>query len=137
MTEKKAKKAKAISYFDYNLLFILIFIICFGLVMLYSSSSYTAANKYGDSAFYLKRQIRSILIGAVPMIFLAMVDYRVWKRFGLLAYFGAFALCTVVLIPGIGTSSHGSSRWLALGPLSFQPSELAKIAVIYYNILRC
>ncbi len=132
MAEKKAKKRKAISYFDYNLLFILIFIICFGLVMLYSSSSYTAGNKFGDSAYYLKRQVRAIAIGAIPMAILTAIDYRFWKKFGLLAYFVAFALCAVVLIPGVGTSAHGSSRWLGIGSLSFQPSELAKIAVIIF-----
>ncbi len=132
MARKREKKAKTIAYFDYNLLFILIFLMCFGLVMLYSSSSYIATNRYGDSAYYLWRQLRAIILGAIPMIFLAKVDYRVWKRFGTFAYFVAFALCTVVLIPGLGRSSHGSSRWLQLGPLSFQPSELAKIAVIIF-----
>lgn len=130
MKEEKQRKKKKITYFDYNMLFILIFLICFGLVMLYSSSSYTAANKFGDSAFYLKKQLRSILIGFVPMIALAFIDYRIWKKFGIFAYFAALALCISVFIPGIGTSSHGSSRWLKLGPLSFQPSELAKIAII-------
>ena len=130
MKEKRQRKQKAITYFDYNMLFVLIFLICFGLVMLYSSSSYTAANKYGDSAYYLKKQLRSIIIGLVPMIALAFIDYRVWKKFGTLAYFGALFLCIAVFIPGIGSSSHGSSRWIGIGPLSFQPSEVAKIAVI-------
>lgn len=132
MAEKQKRRPRSISYFDYNLLFILIFIIGFGLVMLYSSSSYTAANKFGDSAYYLKRQIRAILIGLIPMGLLAGIDYRVWKSFGLLAYVVAFGLCTAVLIPGVGNSSHGQSRWISLGPLSFQPSELAKIAVILF-----
>jgi cell division protein FtsW len=132
MAEKVAKKKREITYFDYNLLFILIFIMCFGLVMLYSSSSYTASNKFGDSAYYLKRQLRAIGIGFLPMVFLAWKDYSTWKKYGLLAYFVAFVLCAIVLIPGVGTSSHGSSRWLAIGPLSFQPSEAAKIGVIIF-----
>jgi cell division protein FtsW len=105
---------------------------CFGLVMLYSSSSYTASNKFGDSAYYLKRQLKAIGIGLLPMAYLAWRNYHTWKKYGLLAYFLAFALCAVVLIPGIGTSSHGSSRWLAIGPVSFQPSEFAKIGVIVF-----
>ena len=128
-TEKKPKKA---GYFDYNLLFIVIFLMCFGLVMLYSSSSYTSMNKYGDSAYYLKLQIRNMLIGSVFMIFFTFADYRVWKKFGGMAYIVAFLLCCAVAIPGIGSSSHGSSRWLSLGPLSFQPSELAKLAIILF-----
>lgn len=132
MAGKKGRKTKAASYFDYNLLFILVVMLGFGLVMLYSSSSYVAANKYGDSAFFLKKQIRSILIGLVPMLILTFVPYRVWRFFGSLAYVVAFALCTAVLIPGIGKSSHGSARWLEVGPIQFQPSEMAKIAVILF-----
>lgn len=132
MAEKRERKAKPISYFDYNLVFILIFLICFGLVMLYSSSSYIATNSYGDSTYFLKRQLRALILGIVPMVFLARVDYRVWKRFGGFAYFFAFALCAVLLIPKVGISSHGQSRWLGVGSFSFQPSELAKIAVIIF-----
>ena len=85
MAEKQKRRPRSISYFDYNLLFILIFIIGFGLVMLYSSSSYTAANKFGDSAYYLKRQVRAILIGLVPMIALTFIDYRFFKKEGVFA----------------------------------------------------
>lgn len=131
-SEKPEKKTQKARYFDYNLLFIIIFLMCFGLVMLYSSSSYTSMNKYGDSAHYLKLQIRNMLIGGVFMTFFTFVDYRFWKRFGGLAYIVAFLLCCIVAIPGIGTSSHGSSRWLYIGPFSFQPSELAKLAIIMF-----
>ena len=128
---KKARK-KTAAYFDYNLLFIVIFLLCFGLVMLYSSSAYTSANKYGDSAYYLKRQIRNIAIGAVFMYLTAKIDYRFWKKFYTFAYVVAFMLCILVYVPGIGTDSHGSSRWLALGPIQFQPSEIAKLVVILF-----
>ena len=131
---RRKRGEKGTTYFDYSLLFILIFLLCFGLVMLYSSSSYTSANKYGDSAHYLKLQLRNILVGLVPMIFFAKVDYRIWRKFGTLAYLGSFFLCVLVMlpIPGLVRSSHGQSRWLNLGPLSFQPSELAKIAMIIF-----
>ena len=125
-------KKRVPRYFDYNLLFLIIFLLGFGLVMLYSSSSYTSANKFGDSAYYLKRQIRNILIGIIPMVFFAVYPYRRLRKYGGIAYIGAFLLCVLVLLPGIGSSSHGSSRWLALGPLSFQPSELAKLASILF-----
>lgn len=130
--EREKKKVAVPRYFDYNLLFIIIFLLGFGLVMLYSSSSYISANKFGDSAYYLKRQIRNILFGAVPMVFLAVYPYRRWKKYGMAIYAVSFFLCVVVLIPGVGTSSHGSSRWLGVGPISFQPSELAKLAVIMF-----
>ena len=134
MARRRKDGKKATAYFDYNLLFILIFLLCFGLVMLYSSSSYTSANLYDDSAHYLKLQFRNILVGVIPMYFFAKVDYHFWKKFGFFAYFCSFALCVLVMfpIPGLTRSSHGQSRWLNIGPLSFQPSELAKLAVIIF-----
>ena len=134
MARRRKDGKKATAYFDYNLLFILIFLLCFGLVMLYSSSSYTSANLYDDSAHYLKLQFRNILVGVIPMYFFARIDYHFWKKFGFFAYFCSFALCVLVMfpIPGLTRSSHGQSRWLNLGPLSFQPSELAKLAVIIF-----
>ena len=134
MARRRKDGKKATAYFDYNLLFILIFLLCFGLVMLYSSSSYTSANLYDDSAHYLKLQFRNILVGVIPMYFFAKIDYHFWKKFGFFAYFCSFALCVLVMfpIPGLTRSSHGQSRWLNLGPFSFQPSELAKLAVIIF-----
>lgn len=127
------RKEKAITYFDYNLLFLIIFLVCFGLVMLYSSSSYLCANSalYDyDAAYYLKKQLRNILIGVVVMVFLTWADYRWWKKLAPLAYLGSLGLCIAVFF--IGSDSHGSTRWIDLGPISFQPSEVAKIGVILF-----
>ena len=130
--KQKEKKEKGIHFFDYNLLFIVIFLLCFGLVMLYSSSSYTSANRYHDSMHYLKLQIRNILLGIAVMAVMTAIDYRWWKKLGVAAYVVSFLLCILVFVPGIGTSSHGSSRWIGIGPIQFQPSEVAKIAVIIF-----
>ena len=130
--KQKEKKEKGIPFFDYNLLFIVIFLLCFGLVMLYSSSSYTSANRYHDSMHYLKLQIRNILLGMAAMAAMTAIDYRWWKKLGVAAYVVSFLLCILVFVPGIGTSSHGSSRWIGIGPIQFQPSEVAKIAVIIF-----
>lgn len=135
MGEQKRKtkgKEKAISYFDYNLLFIIIFLVGFGMVMLYSSSSYVAANKFNDAAYFLKLQVRNALIGFGLMAFLTMVDYRFWKRFALLAYAGSFALCFLTFVPAFQSSANGSTRWVKIGPITFQPSEIAKIAMVLF-----
>ena len=116
---RRENKQKVNKYFDYNLLFLVIFLLCFGLVMLYSSSAYIAGNRFGDSAFYLRKQLRNIGLGAVAMGFFAAVDYRRWKRWGGVAYAGAFILCILVMIPGIGSSSHGSSRWIQIAGVQF------------------
>ena len=131
--EVKKRKEKAVSYFDYNLLFLVVFLICFGLVMLYSSSSYICANsaKYGyDGAYYLKLQLRNYIIGVFGMIFFTAVPYRTWKQFGWLAYFVSFILCVLVIF--IGSESHGQARWIYIGPIGFQPSEVAKVGLIVF-----
>lgn len=131
--EVKKRKEKAISYFDYNLLFLVVFLVCFGLVMLYSSSSYICANnaKYGyDAAYYLKLQLRNYIIGVFGMIFFIAVPYKTWRKFGWLAYFVSFALCVLVIF--IGSESHGQARWIYIGPIGFQPSEVAKVGIIIF-----
>ncbi len=129
---KTGKKEKKIRYFDYNLLFLLIFLICFGLVMLYSASSYSASINFSNSAYYVKKQIIFYGIGTVVMIVMASIPYTFWKRWATIIYAVAIALCVVILIPGVGRSSHGQSRWIQVGPVGFQPSEAAKIAVIIF-----
>ena len=125
-----AKREKPIKYFDYSLLFIIIFLVCFGLVMLYSTSSYNGEVKFGDAAFYLKKQLFATVLGLIAMGMIANIDYHVWMRFGKAAYLLALALCVSVIF--IGTTVNGSKRWLRLGPLSFQPSDFAKLCVIIF-----
>ena len=74
------------NYFDYSLLFIIIFLLCFGFVMLYSTSSYNAQIKFQDSAWYLKKQVKATAIGALAMAIVAVIDYRIWKRFAKFGY---------------------------------------------------
>ena len=123
-------REKRIRYFDYSLLFIVIFLVCFGLVMLYSTSSYNGQVKFGDAAFYLKKQIFASALGFAAMFVVAAIDYRFWKKFWLLAYLAGFGLCVLVMI--VGEEHNGSRRWLEIGPLSFQPSELAKLAMVVF-----
>ena len=131
MAQKEGKKKeKNVRYFDYSLLFIVIFLLGFGLVMLYSTSSYSGATKYNDAAHYLKRQMASTALGLVVMAFLSKVDYHFWRKLGGLAYIGALGLCTAVIF--VGHESKGQARWLYIAGVSFQPSELAKLAVILF-----
>lgn len=123
-------KQNKVRYFDYSLLFIVIFLICFGLVMLYSTSSYNGEVKFDDAGFYVKRQIRATLLGFVVMFIVARIDYHFWKYFWLPAYIVAFVLCVLVMF--MGDEANGSRRWFRLGPLSLQPSELAKLAIIIF-----
>lgn len=130
--EKSAarQKHKSMKYFDYTLLFIIVFLVCFGLVMLYSASSYGGQVTFGDSAYYVKRQLFATGLGVVAMYVISKIDYHVWMRFYRMAYLVALALSVAVIF--IGRESHGQSRWLKIGPLSFQPSEFAKLAIILF-----
>ena len=99
---------KQIKYFDYTLLFIIIFLVGFGLVMLYSTSSYNAQLKFGDSAFYLKKQLSASLLGFAGMLVVANIDYHIWLRLSSLFYLAALALCTAVIFAG--STLNGSTR---------------------------
>ncbi len=131
---RRQKKKRQIKYFDYSLLFIIIFLICFGLVMLYSTSAYDAQLTFKDPTHYLKRQGFAFALGLFGMFVISRIDYRVWKKFGGVAYLVAILLCTLVLIPGIGIEHNYSRRWLGIpnSSLEFQPSEFAKLAVIMF-----
>ena len=93
---RRQKKRRQIKYFDYSLLFIIIFLICFGLVMLYSTSAYDAQLTFKDPTHYLKRQGMAFGLGLVIMFVLSRIDYRYWNKLGGVAYLVAIALCTLV-----------------------------------------
>lgn len=128
--KKKKKRSGSKKFIDYTLLLIIVCILGFGLVMLYSTSAYNATLKYGNSIYYLKKQVIAACMGFAVMSFCIKVDYHFFARFAGIAYLAATILCLAVNF--VGSSSHGSSRWLNIFGVSFQPSELAKIAVILY-----
>lgn len=128
--KKKKKRSGSKKFIDYTLLLIIVCILGFGLVMLYSTSAYNATLKYGNSIYYLKKQVIAACMGFAVMYFCIKVDYHFFARFAGIAYLVATILCLAVNF--VGSSSHGSSRWLNIFGVSFQPSELAKIAVILY-----
>lgn len=117
-------------YFDYSLLFIVVFLVGFGLIMVYSTSSYTASLDYGDAAYFFKKQALFAVMGIVAMLFISKVDYHFLKRLTLIAFLGIGIMTLAVLV--VGSASGGSTRWLQIGPIRFQPSELAKMAIIMY-----
>lgn len=116
-------------YFDYNLLAVVILLTCFGLVMLYSTSAYMAEIKFkGDDMYYFRRQAlisAACIIGAVGISF---VDYHMLFKFAGFIYVVAAVLMMLVASP-LGVTANGARRWLDLG-IQFQPSEVAKIAII-------
>lgn len=108
------------AYLDYNLLAVVIILICFGLIMLYSASTY-------DMGYFMKQSV-NFLVAIAFAVGASLVDYHLLVRFSPVIYWGAFGLMALVSI--IGHSSHGATRWLSIGRFSFQPAEVAKIALI-------
>ena len=115
---------------DIPLLMTVLALILFGMVMLYSTSFYNGLVKFGDSFYYLKKQFFATSLGLAAMYIVANIDYHVWAAFSVWGYALSAVLSTLVLF--IGQEINGSKRWLSLGPLSFQPSELAKVALIIF-----
>jgi cell division protein FtsW len=103
-----------------------------GLIMILSASSVSSFATYGSSFMFFKRQLIWAAIGVVCFVAFSRLDYRRLRGAGYLLLLVVMGLLVAVLIPGVGTTAGGSSRWLALGPLSFQPSELAKLALILF-----
>lgn len=131
MSSRRTKTMeKKQGYFDYSLLFIIIFLVGFGLVILYSVSAYEAQDMFQDPLYYLKHQGAAAALGFFAMFVLSCLPTALWERLYRVIYIASFLLCLAVLF--VGKSSNSSTRWLGIGGLSFQPSEVAKIAVIIY-----
>lgn len=113
---------------DGFLLIIVLFLTVFGLVVLYSMSAYNGQVRFGDAAYYFKKQFFAMALGLAAMYAIASVDYHALRRLAVPAYLLSLALSGAVLL--FGDAYNGSRRWLSLGPLSFQPAEYAKPAVI-------
>ncbi|MDF2610999.1 MAG: cell cycle protein [Lachnospiraceae bacterium] len=137
---EQGKKKKFHSYYDYSLLFLTLFLVCFGLVMIFSTSSYNASRSFSNPYYYLEKQAIFAVMGTILMIIVSKIDYHFYikplpilhiKPVTLL-YILCMLLQTYVLF--FGKEINGAKRWINLGPLGgFQPSELSKIAVILFT----
>lgn len=107
-------------------------LVLIGLLMILSASSVESFATYGTSFVYFKKQLIWAAVGIVGFVVFAFVDYRRWRNLGYLAFAVTLFLLLAVIIPGVGVTVGGSARWLAFGPLQFQPSELAKLALILF-----
>ena len=127
MKNKKTTKKSNINPLDYGLLYTIVILLAIGVVMVYSASSYFAMVNYNDSTAFLKKQALFAAIGFTAMIFISRCDYHKLKKLtGILFVITPILLVVVYLFP----ATKGAQRWIKLGPFSFQPSELAKYAVV-------
>ncbi|HVF74358.1 MAG TPA: putative lipid II flippase FtsW [Acidimicrobiales bacterium] len=133
-TNRAAKqREKSATSTGYLLLLALVTVLCvIGLVMVLSSSSVEALRRYGSAWLFFKRQLMWLGVGTAVLVVAARTDYRTWRRFTVPAMAASFALLTLVLVPGVGITVSGSSRWLGIGSWRIQPSEMAKLAVLLF-----
>lgn len=119
------------SYIDYSMIFVILFLVAFGLIMLYSTSSYEANLDFGDSAYYFKHQLLPALLGLGVMVVSSYFPYKILSRFAMPIYLAAAAM--LILIIPFGKTINGAKRWLIIAGISIQPAEIAKVATIVFT----
>lgn len=127
-TERPSKKE--VFYFDYTFLLVLIFLVGFGLIMVYSASYYEAMQATGDPAFYLKKQLAAVIIGFVGVFAAYKIPYQVYRNFGFLPYIAC--ILVILMIFPFGYEVNGARRWIKLGFITFQAAEPVKLGMIIF-----
>lgn len=110
----------------------IIFLLSLGVIMVYSASQVSAFVKLDDTFYYLKKQIMWALIGLVAMTSVMKIDYWKYKKWAVPFLITAFILLVAVLLPGIGKNVNGARRWIGVGSLGFQPSEIIKLSLVIF-----
>ncbi len=103
-----------------------------GIVMVFSASSVTAYMRHGDALFFLKRQLIWTIIGVGAMIAVMRIDYNNWRKWSIPLLLVTIVLLVLVLVPGVSDEISGARRWIRLGPIGIQPSEIAKLGIIVF-----
>ena len=127
----KRQRVREETYVDYSLIFVILFLLAFGLIMLYSTSSYSAGITFGDPAYYFKHQLIPTILGLGAMMFMSFFPYRFLQKLSVPIYIVAVTL--LVLVKFIGKTINGARRWIIIGGVSIQPAEIAKVAAIIFT----
>lgn len=118
--------------FDFPLFIITLILILMGLIMIMSASGVKAYSQYGNAHFFFRRQLIFAIVGLFLMYITSLIDYKIYYRNSKKFLLLSFILLVLVLIPGVGRTAGGATRWIPLGLFDFQPSEVVKIALIIY-----
>jgi len=118
--------------YDAQLLFAVLFLVGIGIVMVYSASSALALKKYGSGFHFLKKQAVFSLVGIVALVVFSHIPFRLYRSLTYPILFLALGLLIAVLVSALGLEAGGSLRWIRLGPLTFQPVETARLAIVVY-----
>ena len=131
MTVRRKAAAMPLTY-DIHLLFAVLFLVGIGIVMVYSASSAVALKKFGSGYYFLKKQALFSLLGIVTLVLCSHIPYRVYRVLAYPLLIASAGLLLAVLFSGLGLAAGGSIRWLRLGPVSLQPVEVARFALILF-----
>ena len=131
MDKRETKSQRKNEYIDVGLVFATFVLIIIGLIMIYSTSAYEANIVMGDSFYYLTHQLIAVAVGVAALIFTSRFNYNYYRGLGKWALLVAGGFFVLLLTP-LAYSANGATRWIKIGPLSIQPAEIAKIAIIIY-----
>ena len=118
--------------FDFILCITVLVLLAMGIIMILSASAPSALSTTGNSYTYVKKQFAFAIVGVILMFVISKIDYRFYKKYYWPIYFGSWIVLLLVLIPGLGVSVKGATRWVNLGFTQFQPSELTKTGMIIF-----
>src|SRR3990167_3938707 len=117
---------------DRPLLIAILILLGIGLLMIASAGVFYGQVRFGDAYYFFKQQLLGLGVGLILLFVFQRVHYLAWRRFVVPLFFIALGLLVLVFIPGFGTTVYGAARWVEIGPLSFQPSEVMKLSIILY-----
>jgi cell division protein FtsW len=129
---RKNRINKTTTNFDKRFLLLVIFLTVSGLILIADASAPLATRDFSDKFYFLKEQTVSALIGLVLLFITMRIKYTFWQKFAMPIFFATILLLILVLIPGIGGRFLGARRWLTIGPIPVQPSEILKLAIAIY-----
>ncbi len=130
MSRKRWNKPKG----DISILVLTLILSAFGVVAIYSASRYVAKTQYGDEWYFVKKQLMGFALGAIAMFFCARFNYQKLrgKKTRLFCLFIPMVLLCLVFVPELGVTNYGATRWIGIGGITIQPSELAKYGFVIF-----
>ena len=127
-----SQRARKLVALDHTLIVLTLALSLAGLVMVFSASAVVASNRFQDPSYFLKRQLAWLALGLALMHITSRIDYALWKKLAIPLLGVTGGLLALVLIPSIGVLAKGARRWLRVGPILLQPTEIAKVVTVIY-----
>lgn len=134
MSQKTIVLKKQRASLDWILTAVVFLLLAIGLIAIYDASVVGAFRDFGDRFYYIKNQLAWAVVGTCALVFFSFFDYHKILKFASFIFFAGFILLILVLIPAIGTEVLGARRWISIASFTFQPSEIAKLATIFYAV---